>query len=315
MNQTNLAVLPAAEIQTVDALTVHQIMMDDRTFERMVKYADMMASGTVTTPKHLQGKPGDCFAVVTQSMLWGFHPHAVAQKTHLVNGNLGYEAQLVVAVLQSSGSIVGSPNYEYRSDGEALECRVGCILRGQRDVTWGEWLVLKSVTTRNSPLWKTNPKQQFGYLQAKNWARAYCPGAILGVNTPDELEALPPRDMGNAEVVTEAPTSNTRTNALKEHLGAGKKKQQPAITVEQVIDGINAANTPEELLAAAEQAKNLNADDKAKAGSAYTARLHQLKAAANTIDQGTGEIYEPGEVPAIDPDDEFLKGLEQGQAQ
>lgn len=34
-----------------------------------------------------------------------------------------------------------------------------------------------------------------------------------------------------------------------------------------------------------------------------------------TIDQGTGEIYEPGETPAIDPDDAFLKGLEQGQAQ
>ena len=75
----------------------------------------------------------------------------------------------------------------------------------------------------------------------------------------------------------------------------------------------DASKKNSDAVAAAEQAKNLNADDKAKAGSAYTARLHQLKAAANTIDQGTGEIYEPGEVPAIDPDDEFLKGLEQGQ--
>jgi phage recombination protein Bet len=31
-----------------------------------------------------------------------------------------------------------------------------------------------------------------------------------------------------------------------------------------------------------------------------------------TVDHGTGEIYEPGETPAIDPDDEFLKGLESG---
>jgi hypothetical protein len=118
--------------------------------------------------------------------------------------------------------------------------------------------------------------------------------------------------MGNAEVVGEAPVSNTRTNALKEHLGAGKKK--PSITVDQVINELNSANTPEELLAAAEKAKNLTGDDKAKAGAAYTARLQQLKSAA-TIDQGTGEIYEAGETPAIDPDDEFLKGLEQGQAQ
>ena len=161
---------------------------------------------------------------------------------------------------------------------------------------------------KNSPLWKTNPKQQLGYLESRTGRASIAPGQ----SSSFRRRIRRCRAHGQRRVAAR-PISNTRTNALKEHLGAGKKK--PAVTVEQVIDGINAANTPEELLAAAEQAKNLNADDKAKAGSAYTARLHQLKAAANTIDQGTGEIYEPGEVPAIDPDDEFLKGLEQGQAQ
>ena len=31
-----------------------------------------------------------------------------------------------------------------------------------------------------------------GYLQVKNWARAYCPGAILGVYSDDELGAGDP---------------------------------------------------------------------------------------------------------------------------
>jgi hypothetical protein len=318
MSNNNLAVVQQAETGAMMAqpdFGSQGLLADFEKVRAMQELANIMATAKVTVPQHLAGKAGDCLAVVMQAAQWKMNPFAVAQKTHVVNGTLGYEAQLVNAVVQSSGAIVGHFHYEYQGEGANVACRVGAVIRGDKDITWGEWLSAATVTTKNSPLWKTNPKQQLGYLQVKNWARLHTPGAILGVYSDDELEALPPRDMGNAEVVTEAPTSNTRTNALKEHLGAGKKKQQPAITVEQVIDGINAANTPEELLAAAEQAKNLNADDKAKAGSAYTARLHQLKAAANTIDQGTGEIYEPGEVPAIDPDDEFLKGLEQGQAQ
>jgi hypothetical protein len=92
-------------------------------------------------------------------------------------------------------------------------------------------------------------------------------------------------------------------------LAAAAKRAQ-SVTLDQVIAGLSAANTPEELLAAAEQAKKLAGDDKAKAGAAYTARLHQLKAAAQ-VDTSTGEIIE--QEPAIDPDDEFLRGLESGE--
>jgi hypothetical protein len=43
-------------------------------------------------------------AIVMQAMQWGMNPYAVAQKTHLVNGVLGYEAQLVNAVIASSSA-------------------------------------------------------------------------------------------------------------------------------------------------------------------------------------------------------------------
>ena len=119
------------------------------------------------------------------------NPFAVAQKTHLVNGTLGYEAQLVNAVLEASGAIIGRFRYEYQGEGNGLKCRVGAIPRGESEVVWNEWLNISDVTTKNSPLWKTNPRQQMGYLQVKNWARAFKPGAILGVYTPDELETIP----------------------------------------------------------------------------------------------------------------------------
>ena len=168
-------------------------VLEEDNLTKMLKVAEMLASSKVSVPDHLRGNVGDCLAIVTQAMLWNMNPFAVAQKTHLVNGRLGYEAQLVNAVLQASGLVRGLPRYEYRGDGEGLECRVAFIPRGETEPLWGEWLPMRAVTTRNSPLWKTNQRQQLGYLQIKNWARAFAPGAILGVYTVDELADIEPQ--------------------------------------------------------------------------------------------------------------------------
>lgn len=192
------------EIQVIESNTIGStaMMFGANNLERAMQIADAMASAKVSVPNHLRGNPGDCLAIVMQAAQWGMNPFAVAQKTHLVNGTLGYEAQLVNAVVQTSGAISGSFHYEYSGEGDAVSCRVGAVLSGKKDITWGEWLCAKHVTTKNSPLWKTNPKQQLGYLQVKNWARQYTPGAILGVYSDDELDAQPVKDMGHIDRTT-----------------------------------------------------------------------------------------------------------------
>jgi hypothetical protein len=162
-------------------------MLEGDSMAKMWQMAEAMANSRVSVPEHLRGNIGDCMAICTQAMLWNMNPFAVAQKTHIVSGRLGYEAQLVIAVVQNSGAIRGAFRFEHDGD----KCRAGAVLRGDTEVTWGEWLSASGVATKNSPLWKTNPKQQMSYLQAKNWSRIYCPGAILGVYSTDELEDSP----------------------------------------------------------------------------------------------------------------------------
>ena len=198
---TELSTAVTTDVTAPARASAYQLMMNPESMDRIMRMADMMASGKSTIPAHLQKNPADCMAVVIQAMQWGMLPHVVAQKTHVVNGTLGYEAQLVNAVIQESGAITGRFHYEYRGDSPQMQCRVGAVIRGENEITWGEWLNEAKVTTKNSPLWKTNPKQQMGYLQVKNWARAYAPGAILGVYTPDEFDMPPPVNMGQAEVV------------------------------------------------------------------------------------------------------------------
>jgi len=207
-----------AEVSQISAST-GSLVMDIAGMERIYALAETMAAGRATVPKHLQNNAADCMAVVMQAVQWGMNPYVVAQKTHLVNGTLGYEAQLVNAVVQSSGAIVGRFHYEYQGEGQTLACRVGAVIAGEQEITWNEWLCIKQVTTQNSPLWKTNPKQQLGYLQVKNWARAYKPGAILGVYTSDELYDMPApagRNMGSADIVGPSAELLQQANAAAE---------------------------------------------------------------------------------------------------
>lgn len=196
---------PAAVAMSTGSMLANVALM-----ESLHRFAALMAESRVTVPVHLHGNVPDCMAVAMQSAQWGMNPFVVAQKTHIVSGRMGYEAQLVNAVVQSSGAIRGAFRYEFDGTGAAMACRVGAVLAGESDVTWGEWLKIAEVQTKNSPLWKVNPKQQMGYLQVKNWARLYCPGAILGVYTPDELiDVAPapaaPRHMGDLKRVDVAP--------------------------------------------------------------------------------------------------------------
>ena len=166
-----------------------------------VQFAGMMAGGAATVPKHLQKNSADCLAVTMQAMQWGMNPYAVAQGTHLVNGTLGYEAKLVNAVISSSTAIDGRFHYRY-SDEKTWKnlnsaeswVQVGAVLKGESDIQWGEKVYPSKQAVKNSPLWKTDEKQQCSYLAIKKWARLYCPAVMLGVYTPDEIQEFQPSE-------------------------------------------------------------------------------------------------------------------------
>jgi hypothetical protein len=174
-----------------------QITLDDSLFNKCHRLAEMMASGACTVPKHLQGNTGDCFAIVGQSLRWGMDPYAVAQKTHLVNGTLGYEAQLVIAVINNRAPITDRIKFEYFGDWSKVKAKddkstdVGVICRatfkGDDEPTELSLTMAQVGTVRNSPLWTADPRQQLAYLAAKRFSRLHCPDVILGVYTPDEL--------------------------------------------------------------------------------------------------------------------------------
>ena len=277
------------------------LILNDDSLDRMLRAAEVMASAQVTLPQHLRGKPGDCLAVIMQSSQWGMNPFAVAQKTHIVNGALGYEAQLVNAVIIARAPLRERLRFEWfpegawsikgKEDKSATHgVRVYATLRGENEPRVIE-ITMAQVGVRNSPLWADDPKQQLAYLATKRWARLYCPDVILGVYTPDEIEEIgaSERDMGEAEVVP--PAGATRTDQVKSLIGA---KASPASTPLQAwVAKVNAAGTLEALAALRAEGDALPEADIPAAQQAFKARRAFLKAARakpETIDNDTGEI-------------------------
>lgn len=167
---------------------------------RLQQFAQIMAQGATTVPQHLRDKPADCLAVTMQAAQWGMNPFAVAQKTNIVNGTLGYEAQLVNAVVSSSSLLASRINYRWDGDWSKvvgktdksphLTVTVSALLKGEnepRELT----ISMAQAGVRNSPLWEQDPKQQLAYLCTKRWARLHAPDVLLGVYTPDELDEAP----------------------------------------------------------------------------------------------------------------------------
>ena len=230
-----LAQIPAPAALPMGTTAAAALILSDASMDKMARLADLMASGRSTVPQHLQKSPGDCMAVVMQAVQWGMNPFAVAQKTHIVNDTLGYEAQLVAAVVNNSGAVKDRLHFEWfgdwhkivgkfkqvesrtktgddgkpkkfivpdweQKDEQGLGVRVWATIKGESEPRVLE-LLMTQARTRNSTLWTEDPKQQIAYLAQKRWARLYAPDVILGVYTPDELDQLP-RDMGAAEEVS-----------------------------------------------------------------------------------------------------------------
>ncbi len=158
-----------------------------RSMSDVMEFAKLMAVSGVCVRQHFRKNAGACLAVTLQAMKWGADPFAVANKAYVVNDQLAYEAQLVHAIVNSSAMLTKRLDAEFEGEGQKRRCRViGCI---KGDDKPREYLSpeVGAITTKNSPLWKSDPDQQLFYFSTRSWARRWVPDVLLGIYTPDEL--------------------------------------------------------------------------------------------------------------------------------
>jgi hypothetical protein len=183
--------------QVIDAVPI----LDTARFEHMQRIANIMANSSMIPKTLCTTKEGsnevalpfeqvlsNCFLVVNQATRWGMDPFSVISCCSVVHGRLAYEGKLVAAVLEAKLGI--SLIYEWdNKTGDAFGIVVTGTLPDGRvesiDGTVGQW----KTTGSNSP-WMRQPKLQLAYRGAREWARLYAPGVMLGVYSEDEMADL-----------------------------------------------------------------------------------------------------------------------------
>ena len=173
--------------------------------QQAIVFAQLMAKSGAAVPSMFRGEVGLCLGLTLDAMQCGFNPFALARSSYVVGGALSYESKVFVAALNASGRLrsrlkatytgavkgthkVHTKNGEQEFPAGDLKCRIVGWLVGEDEASEWETPELGAITTKGSPLWRTDPRLQLWYYGARSWARVHAPEIMLGFRSPDEFE-------------------------------------------------------------------------------------------------------------------------------
>lgn len=229
--------LAAGNIDLIDKGVSRDVMFSETTgalqFRNMLEvmeFAKLMSTAGTAVPQHLRGNPGACLAISVQAAEWNFSPFAVANKSYSVNDRIAYESQLIHAVVEARAPLRERLKVRYDGDGDDLVCFISGHFVNEVDPVEYESPAKCKIHPQNSPLWKTDPRQQLFYYSVRAWCRRFCPDVLLGVYAKDEIEDNPPA----------AIAQTNDAEALRERLAASEKTGEGFTgdkIVEQTLSG------------------------------------------------------------------------------
>jgi hypothetical protein len=159
-----------------------------------------LARGKAAVPPHVRDNPGVAFALCLQALEWRMPIMSVINKSYVVNNRgverIAYESQMIHAVIERNAPIEGRLRHEIVGTDDERRCKVWATFRGEKEPhtytseTLGKLREARGRNEKNevkgSPLWVAQPEVQLFYSASRQWARLFCPDAILGAYTPED---------------------------------------------------------------------------------------------------------------------------------
>ncbi len=200
-----------------------------------MEVAKLMAISGPAIPSFMRGSPGLCYAAVVRAVRWGMDPFFVAEHSYLVNNKgeekVAYDAQLIVAVINSRAPLQKKLWPIYAGDGEEMMCTIYGLPKGQTEVLDYETPTLKKLIDlrgrndygkiKGSPLYDADPKQQLWYYGARGFCRRHFPEVLAGVYSIDEMPDDGPKDVTPAKETLAARLKGQRRIASARGFDAG----------------------------------------------------------------------------------------------
>ena len=178
------------QVMSVPQSTAVNVWQDKEAFEQVSRVAGMLSRSTIV-PENYRGKPEDCFIAVEMASRMNTSPIFIMQNLYVVKGKPSWAGQACMAMIMSCGKF---RNVHHVYTGQKGTDTRGCYVEAER-VSNGEKLTGTEVTMAmvraegwiSNSKWKTMPEQMLGYRAASFFARMYCPEAMMGLQTTDEI--------------------------------------------------------------------------------------------------------------------------------
>lgn len=155
--------------------------------------ANAMSGSGLMVKDVFRGNPGACAGLIMLCAPYRINPFQASWKCYQVKPDapLAFEAQFVMAMINTAAPLVGRLNYTFEGEGPTRVCIVTGKDRDSGTVLDYRSPMKKDILVQNSPLWKSDPDQQLCYYSGRAFARRHYPEILLGVYDREEIETAP----------------------------------------------------------------------------------------------------------------------------
>jgi hypothetical protein len=165
------------------------VLADPERARMNMKAAEFFAQSDLI-PVHYRGKPANCFIAINRAQALGVDEMFFMEKTYVVGGKLGLNAELFIELANNSGRFRGPMQFRLFGEGEGRGCTAHAALSGsgeqvENTVTYA---MAKADGWTKNPKWQSLRDQMLQYRAGVFLGRLYAAGAAGGMSTREELE-------------------------------------------------------------------------------------------------------------------------------
>lgn len=191
MSETVITTVDEQALTEVPSASAMSVWSDRSAFDQAARAAAMLAK-TSMIPSAYQGKPEDCFVAIEIAARLGWSPLTVMQNLYLVKGKPTWSGQACMGMIMGCGRFTSvKPVYTGTKGTDSRGCYISAVRVEDGEIVDGTEVTMamaKAEGWTSNTKWKSMPEQMLGYRAAAFFARLYCPEAMMGFQTYEEVQ-------------------------------------------------------------------------------------------------------------------------------
>lgn len=179
----------------------NSIFLNVARFEQMQRVSTMLAKSDFV-PDRFRGNIGNCMIAMDMASMMGMNPIMLMRAMYVVNGQPGFEAKFISALINNSGRYTDPIEYEWKGKkGQAdWGCRAFAVRKRSGKTIYGPWVDWAMVRAerwdqpkgqkQQVSKWVTMPEIMFQYRAVTFFGRVNDSDLLMGMKTIDELDDI-----------------------------------------------------------------------------------------------------------------------------